>query len=470
MNTLLQPPTPHGDPLPFPGPRGLPLVGALPAMLHAGIFEYVERCWQRHGDFFQIPTVGASSIIFASHPDAIEHMLSNVDNFYKGKGYDPLRLLLGNGLITSSGDFWLRQRQLTKPVFHLDNLRAMIPVMAHCIDDMLAVWDTRPADTELDLLYEVTGLTQRIVGLTLFGMDLSDRAAASTRAVHESLEITGDRMNRGVMVLPLSVPTPSNLKFRRALRTLDDIVYGIIAHARKAGADGQPTLLRLLMETRDPTTGEGMSDLQLRDEIITHYVAGHETSALILTWTLYFLDRHRDVLARVADEIEGLHLTGAPTLEDLDKMVYTRQVLDEVMRLRPPVWAQTRTTHRDDVLLGRPIPAGSFIMFSAFFCHRHPQFWPDPEVFDPQRFSPENVRARHRFAHIPFSAGPRSCIGKRYGLYELCAMLALLVPRFRVEALPGQNIGIKANATVHPDRPIRVRLRPSVPSSPSAPR
>lgn len=444
----------------IPGPSGLPLVGAMPAILRQGIFEYIEQSWRRHGDFFQIPTVGGGKILFVSHPDAIEHILTNVDNFYKGKGYDPLRPLLGNGLITSGGEFWLRQRKLTQPAFSLANLRQIMPVMARCTEEMLHVWEMRPADTVFDLHTEIMNLTQRIVGFTLFDMDLSDRAAASTRAVNESLKIAGKRVNRGALTLPMWMPTPTNLRFRRALSTLDDIVYDVIAHARKVGSEGQPTLLRLLMEARDPATGEGMSDQQLRDEIITHYVAGHETTALILTWTFYLLDRHPQVLGRVMEEIDGLGLTGAPTLEDLDKLVYTRMVLDEVMRLRPPVWAQTRSTREDDVLLGRQIPADSFIMLSAYFCHRHPQFWDDPEAFVPERFTPERVRARHRFAHIPFSAGPRSCIGKRYGLYELCAALALILPRYRVEVMPGQSIGVKATATVHPDRPIFVRLRP----------
>lgn len=462
MSSILHPRTEPVRELRLPGPAGFPIVGSLPNILRDGIFEYVEQCWGRYGDFFQIPTGGRSRLIFTAHPDAIERILhGGVDNYFKGKGYDPIRPLLGNGLVTSTGDFWVRQRKLTQPAFHMNNLRRMVPVMARCTEDMLALWDgRRGGEAVFDLHAEIMHLTQRIVGLTLFGMDLSDREAASSRAVTESLEIAGQRMNRGVMVVPMSVPTPANLRFRRALRTLDSIVYDIIAHARKAGPESQPTLLRLLMEARDESTGEGMSDQQLRDEIVTHYVAGHETTALVLTWTFYLLANHPAAYAKVCEEIAGLGLTGAPAIEDLDRLVYTRMVLDEVMRLRPPIWAQTRVTHADDVLLGRPIPAGSFVMFSAYFCHRHPQFWDDPEAFRPERFEPEQVRSRHRFAHVPFSSGPRSCIGKRYALYELCAAIALILSRFRIELLPGQNVGINATATVHPDRPILARLSP----------
>jgi cytochrome P450 len=446
---------------PLPGPAGWPLVGALPAMLRAGVFEYVEQCWRRHGDLFQIPTAGRGRILFTSHPDAIEHVLqTRADNFYKGKGYDPIRPLLGNGLITSNGEFWVHQRKLTQPAFHLANLRRHVPIMDRCTAATLARWAAAPGQV-LDLHAEMMALTQHIVGHTLFGMDLSDRAAASTRAVHESLAIAGQRMNRGALVVPLAVPTPANLRYRRALRTLDAIVYDIIAHARRAGSDDTPTLLRLLMQARDEVTGEGMSDRQLRDEIVTHYVAGHETTALVLTWTLYLLARHPNALARVRDEVAALDPGAPPTLEALDALTYTRMVLDEVMRLHPPVWAQTRVAREDDVLLGRPIPAGSFVMFSAFFCHRHPDFWDDPELFLPERFAPERARARHRFAHIPFSAGPRACIGKRYALYELCTILARVLSTFRVDPLPGPRVGIKATATVHPDRPVLVRVTPA---------
>ncbi|WP_434425054.1 cytochrome P450 [Nannocystis pusilla] len=459
MNTLIHPRTEQA--LRLPGPAGYPLVGALPTILREGVFEYVERCWREYGDFFQIPTAGRSRIIFTAHPDAIERILhTRVDNYYKGKGYDPLRPLLGNGLITSTGDFWVRQRKLTQPAFHMDNLRRMVPVMARCVEDMLGEWEARRrGGAVLDLHAESMHLAQRIVGFTLFGMDLSDREAASSRAVTESLEIAGQRMNRGAMALPLSVPTPANLRFRRALRTLDEIVYDIIGHARKAGPEAQPTLLRLLMEARDDGSGDGMSDQQLRDEIVTHYVAGHETTALILTWTFWFLSQHPDVYAKVREEIAGLGLTGAPTIEDLDRLTYTRMVFDEVMRLRPPVWAQTRTTREDDILLARRIPADSFVMFSAYFCHHHPAFWDEPTAFRPERFTPERVRARHRYAHIPFSAGPRACIGKRYALYELSTALALILTRFRIDVLPGQEVGIRPTATVHPDRPIYAHLR-----------
>lgn len=444
----------------IPGPRGLPLIGALPSLLRQGMFEFIESCWREYGEIFQIPLGGRSRLVVVLHPDAAERILQDaVRNYYKGRSYDPIRPLLGNGLVTSTGDLWVRQRKLTQPSFHLSQLQRFVPAMTRCVHDMLASWERRAGAREpFELHTEMMNLTQRIVGLTLFGLELSDKAAVSAQAVTDSLSIAGERVNRGALVVPLAVPTPGNLRFKRALRTLDGIVYDIIARARRATDEQEPTLLRMLMSARDEHSGEAMSDRQLRDEIITHYVAGHETTALVLTWTLYFLDRHPEIAAKVVEEIRSVCATDSPTLEQLDQLVYTRMVLDEVMRLRPPVWVQTRVTYEEDTLLGHTIPADSVVLLSSFFCHRHPDFWDEPEAFRPERFLPEAVKQRHRYAHFPFSAGPRACIGKRFAVYEASLALALVLGRYRLDVLPGQSIGMKVTATCHPDRPILFRV------------
>ncbi len=444
----------------LPGPRGLPLVGSVPALLRDGVFEFLERAWRQHGDIFQVETGGRSRLVVTSHPDAVERILIGaVDNYYKGRSYDPIRPLVGNGLVTSTGDFWVRQRKMAQPVFTRAGLRKLLPHMVRCLQDMLATWEAHAAaGTVLDIHAEMIALTQRIIGFTLFGIDLSGAAATTAQAVADSLHIAGERVNRGALVLPLSLPTPGNLRYKRALRTLDAVVYDIIAGARR-NPQQDDTLLRMLIEARDEN-GEAMDDRQLRDEIITMFVAGHETSALVLTWLFHIVDRHPAVVERMAAEAASLDLS-APSFEQLERLTYTRMVLDEVMRLKPPVWAQTRVLHEADVLLGYPLPADSIVMFSSYFTHRHPAFWPDPERFDPERFTPEAVKQRHKYAHFPFSAGPRGCIGKRFGMYELTLALAMILPRFRVQVLPGQHVGMKVGGTCHPDRPIMVRLAPA---------
>jgi cytochrome P450 len=200
-----------------------------------------------------------------------------------------------------------------------------------------------------------------------------------------------------------------------------------------------------------------MDDRQLRDELITQYLAGQETTAVGLTWGLLLLSGREDVLARMQGESASI---GGPetSLDDLDALTYTRMVIDEVLRLYPPVWALPRTVAQDDVLRGYSIAKGTTVLFGIHFVHRHPDFWDAPGEFRPERFTPEQVKERHRYAYIPFSAGPRVCIGKRFALYEMLITLSLIARRFRIEVLPGQNIGMKVNTTTHPDRPVWARL------------
>jgi cytochrome P450 len=267
-------------------------------------------------------------------------------------------------------------------------------------------------------------------------------------------------VNRGALAVPLFIPTPANLRFQRAARTLDRLVFAIIDEARRAGpSDGSEatTLLRMLVDKRDEN-GRSMTDRQLRDELITQYIAGQETTGLSMTWGLMLLSEREEVLARLIQESASI---GGPETspDDLDALTYTRMVVDEILRLKPPVWALTRMAAQDDVLCGRPVTAGTTVMYGIYFAHRHPDFWEAPEEFRPERFTAEREKSRHHYAYIPFSAGPRACIAKRFALYEMMIAHAMIARRFRIEVLPGQDIGMKVGATCHPDRPVWARLR-----------
>lgn len=451
-------PRPRG---PLPGPRGLPLVGALPAMLRAGPFPYITRCWRQYGDMFMVPTVGRGRITFVAHPDAIERVLTAPDIYAKTHNYDPVRPLLGEGLLTSNGAFWLHQRKLIQPAYSSAMLAGYLPAIARCVDDMLVAWEARCATGEtFDLYQDMLRLTHRVAGFTLFGMDLGGSADSAAAAVAESLDIAGQRINRAAAVLPLAIPTPGNLRFRRALQTLDRLVYDVIARARRAAPDErqEATLLRLLIDARGDD-GAPMSDRQLRDEIVTQYVAAQETAALALTWGFHQLGDHPEVSARMAAEAAGVS-DSAPSLEELDRLAYTRMAIDEILRLRSPVWALTRVAQQDDRLRGHPIAAGSTVMFGVYMAHRHPDFWDEPEAFRPERFTPERVRARHRYAYLPFVGGPRVCIGRRFALYEVSLAMAKILRRFEVEIVAGEAVGVRAGATCQPDGPVLARLRP----------
>jgi cytochrome P450 len=461
MSSILKDRPGRGDGDPLPGPRGLPLVGSLPAILREGVFEYLERSWRTYGDMFRVRTIGRDRIVVVSHPDAIERVVTRDDIYLKDKNYDPVRLLLGDGLITSSGPLWINQRKLIQPMFHRNMLRGYVVTMVRCVQELLQRWEARCAAGEvLDIHAEMLRLTHQIVGLTLFGLNISDSAEEAARAVMDSLQLAGERVNRGALAMPMVVPTPANLRFRRAVRLLDRLVYSVIEQARRSEAtpEQDQTLLRLLIGARGDG-GEAMDDRQLRDELLTQYVAGQETAALVLTWGLYMLAGREDVMARVREEAAGLSAS-SPSLEELEGLAYTRMVIDEILRLRPPAWALTRMARDPDVLRGYPIAAGTTVMFGIYFVHRHPEFWHEPEAFRPEHFSPECVMARHHYAYLPFSAGPRTCLGKRFAVYEVLLMLGMILRRFHVEVLPGQNVGMKVGATCHPDRPILARLRP----------
>jgi cytochrome P450 len=443
----------------LPGPRGLPLLGSVPAMLRAGPFAFIERCWREYGDMFQIPTLGRDRIIVVTHPNELERVLTHADIYVKDKNYDPVRPLIGNGLVASTGALWVKQRKLIQPTFNRSMLRGYTPTMVRCLETMLARWQvSADAGEPIEVYAEMARLTHHIVGLTLFGLDITGDAAAA-QAVADGLHVAGERVNSGALALPLAIPTPSNLRFRRAVETLDRLIYKIIAdaRARPPDPDAPQTLLRLLLDARDED-GKAMTDLQLRDELVTQYVAGQETTALVMSWAFYLLSGRTDVIARMRSEADGLP-ADTTALEALDGLTYTRMVLDEVQRLRPAVWALTRMAVEDDCLRGHPIPAGTTVMFGIYFAHRHPEFWDDPEAFRPERFTPERIKARHHHAYVPFIAGPRTCIGRRFAIYESLITLSAILRRFDVDVIPGQQVGMKVGATCHPDRPIMARLR-----------
>lgn len=452
----------------IPGPPGIPLLGAIPSLLGGARFEFLLDCWRRYGDIFRLPLLsralarGPQQFVVVSHPDAIERVVrSRHDNYVKGSAYDPVRLLMGRGLLTSEGPAWVRQRKLIQPAFRRAAIREFLPTMQRCTDDMLARWQAQHAGGVLELHGETMDLARRIIGLTMFGTDLGAGSSTSARAVIEGLELIGRRTETPLSV-PMAIPTPDNLRLRRAQRALDEIVHGVIARARRGDYDSpDPNILQAMIAARDEATGAAMTDAELRDEVLTLYIAGHETTALTLTWSLYHLATHPEVRLRVEAELERVLGDGVPTLEDLERLVYTRMVIDETLRLRPPAWLLAREVASGDELLGRRVEAGSHVLFYIWGAHRHPAFWGEaPEAFDPERFTAERAAARHPFAYLPFSAGPRGCVGKQFSLYESLLALAAVLRRFRLDWAGHQPLGFVAAPTVRPGGPVTMRLTP----------
>jgi cytochrome P450 len=362
-------------------------------------------------------------------------LLDNASDYCKGPSYDELRPFLGDGLFTSDGDKWRRQRKLAQPAFHHKRLSALADTISRSVLEMLERWDALARSGEaFDVAKEMMELTLTVVGRALFSADLHQIAGDMRREFTFVLQQTDRRMMAAVR-LPRWLPLPSHLRFDRAIRLLDANVAALIRARRAAASTGQAPpldLLSMLLEACDEETGEGMTDDQLRDEVLTLMLAGHETTASAMAWTFAALGEHPEVDARVGEEVAGALGGRTPAFADLPALSYCSRVIHESMRLFPPVWIIERRALREDVLAGHRIPKGSIVSIGTYLIHRNGAYWPDPLRFDPERFAPEQEKVRPRFAYLPFGGGPRICIGNHFALMEAQITLALVAQRYRL--------------------------------------
>ena len=424
-----------------PGPRGVPILGSVLDVWRDPLGFFVRGA-RDHGDVVQF-RFGHYRYVLLNDAEAVRHVLiDNAKSYQKSRNYDGLRLVLGNGLVTSEGDFWRRQRKLAQPGFHKQRLAGFANTMAECTEEMIAGWDT---GGPVDLHAEIMALTLRIVGKTLFSTDLAGDAAAVGDAITVGIKHANDYAE-SVIRMPPWLPTPNNLRFKHAVRILDGMVMRIIEERRKSGHEGDD-LLGMLMSARDDE-GHGMTDRQLRDEVMTLVVAGHETTANALAWTFDLLSRHPDVDRRVYAEARAID--GVLGIGDLPRLPYTLRVVSEAMRLYPPVWVFEREAIVDDVIGGYSIPKGTVVAVSPWSLHRNPRYWENPEGFDPDRFSPEAIEARPRCAYLPFATGPRQCIGNAFAMMELQIVLATVARSFRLSLVPGATSVVDPKVTLRP--------------------
>ncbi len=439
---------PNGRGAVAPGPRYRTPFG-LVSDIRRDPLGYTVGLFRRYGDVVCLP-MGPFTSYMVFHPDALKHVLQEHNqNYVKGVVIAKVKILIGEGLFTSEGDFWRRQRRLAQPAFHRQRIANFARLMQDCTAAMLDGWAPRAGrQVPFDVAAEMSRLTLQIVGKALFSMDLAGEAGAVGRALMTALEYLGRRA-MSFVPWPAFLPTPGNVRFLRARHALDRVVYRIIETRRRTGEDAGD-FLGMMLAARDEGTGEGMSDRQLRDEVMTFLLAGHETTAVALTWACYLLEQHPEVEARLRAEVAAAIGDRAPTLDDLPALRYARMVLEETMRLYPPVWGISRQAIGDDTIGGYHIRANAPVSMSPFVTHRHPEFWDDPERFDPERFTPERVAARHRFAYLPFSGGPRLCIGNEFALMEGTIVLAMLVQRYRLARASEGPVGYEATLTLRP--------------------
>lgn len=439
-----------------PSPPGIPLFGHT-ALFRSDRLDRLTRLSIEHGDVVRLELPGITAHL-CSHPDHVERVLVDQHRLFtkQTRGYDKLRQFLGNGLVTSEGSFWMRQRRIAQPAFAKKRIAGFASTMARCTAELFDTWDRAAKEgTPRDVHADMMQLTLRIASLTLLSTDPSAHASAVGEALDVVLHEANARINS--LVDPLEwLPTPRNLRYRAASGTLDGIVRGII-EARRRG-EAKDDLLQMLLEARDEETGEGMTDAQLRDEVMTMFLAGHETTANALSWSLWLLSRYPETARRLADEAGDVLGDRLPTDESTGLLTHTRRALMESMRLYPPVWILGRSPSEDVRFDGYPVPRGSLVFLSQWVTHRHPRFWDDPEGFDPDRFAPERQKAMHRHQYFPFAAGPRMCIGSGFAMLEGLVVLAMLLRRYRVDVLPGHRVVPEPLVTLRPAHGIRALI------------
>ncbi len=446
-------------PLP-PGIASRHPLGQLPRIAEDPLAFFLEAAAD-YGDVVRF-RAGPMRAHLLAHPDGVRHVLQENHKAYdkKTRGFDKLRLILGNGLLTSEGDFWLRQRRIAQPAFHKERIAAFGEKMTAAAVDTTARWrKLAESGATLDVAREMMRLTLRIVGETMLSSDVTGDADAVGDALTFVVEDTNHRITE-LFDVPLGVPTRRNRRFRAALRTLDEVVLRRIVERRKMSpAARPPDLLTMLMEAKDGESGEHMSDAQLRDEVMTIFLAGHETTANALTWSLYCLSKHPTWDRAVRAEVREALGDGAPTLADLPRLKITRMVLSETMRLYPPAWLMARGVTEDDIVGGYRIAKGSIVFLSPWVTHRHPGVWSNPEGFDPERFTTENEASRPRLAYFPFGGGPRLCIGQNFALLEAQLVLAALMQGPHVELPPGADVRPEPLVTLRPHGGLKMKLR-----------
>lgn len=447
------------------GPKLIPGAGAFATMRglsRYGFLAYVGQLWQTYGDTFQL-RIGYRTLIFAIHPEALRQInVVNRQNYDKLSTHDVLRrYLFGDGLVASTGDLWRRQRKLMSPFFKPRGVQAYADIMLRDGMRLHERWEQLAAGGHpVDIGDEMMRVTASIILKAMFSTEADVTIVDMQQAVETLLAFAQAQMS-GIRP-PLWVPTPLNRRYSAARDRVRAYINGLIAQRRALPEDQRPDdFLTRLMQAQDEETGEHMPESLLRDECITMFAAGYETTAHAMSAAWYALASNPAVEARLHDELDTVLGDHPPTVEQLDRLPYTLRVIKEAMRLYPPAPFYIREALAADTLDGYAIPAGSGVMMSPYYTHRHPHFWEDPLKFDPDRWTSEREAAQHPYAYHPFAIGQRMCIGYSFSLLESHLMLALLARRFVPRLMPGYSPQWVMNSTLGTSNgfPMQIHVR-----------
>lgn len=441
-----------------PGPYGHWLWGILPQFQKDSLAA-LTSLQQQYGDAVRFHALGPFYGYIFTHPDHNKYILQDNNRNYTKQPNPSNQLLkvalLGDGLLTSDGDFWRRQRRLAAPAFHRRRIASFGQTMVSATDRLVQRWQPRiAAGQHIDVDQEMMALTLEIVGWTLFSMDITaaaDTVGTSFTAVNELVsQLTRRPFSDQLLRLPFF---PATRQLRPHRQKLESVINSIIQTRRAQPPAALPDdLLTLLMAAEDEETGEQMDDQQLRDELMTIMLAGHETTAVALTWTFYLLAQHPDVRQALSAELEDVLNGRLPTVADIPQLPYTTMIIEETMRLYPPAYAMARYGNDADVIGGYDVAKDAIITLSPYITHRHPDFWPNPTQFDPLRFTPQQKAQRPRYAYLPFGGGPRMCIGHGFAMTEAILLLATIAQRVQLSLIrtkPAQPDGLITLRPLH---------------------
>ena len=438
-------------------PGAVPLLGHLRGFKQRPL-ETMAGWWRQYGDALRF-RLGPKTLHLFSHPDLAEEILvQQADRFVKV--YDPQRpvglaLVLGNGLVTGSGEVWKRHRRIIQPVFHRSRMAAMADRMAQVGEQRIAGWASHEG-RPVDIAAEMMQLALEVISQTMFTTSMAEHIDRISHALRVSLKYAFDSFHNPLH-LPSWVPTQRNREFRSVMQFLDGLIYGLLVERRRTGIT-HGDLLDLLLQACDEETGAGMSDQELRDEALTIFAAGHETTANALAWTWYLLATHPEAKARFHEEVDRVLQGRTPNAEDLQHLPYTRAIFDESLRLYPPAPAVQRKAATSTTVGGLPLPAGALVLVGTYNLHRHPAFWTTPDRFLPERWL-NGERPVSRYAYLPFGAGPRACVGIHFASVEGPLLLALIGRRYDLQ-LAQETVEPELMVTLRPKGGISMMLQP----------
>ena len=425
--------------------------------------NFFEKYVPKFGEIFQLKSIffrfisEFERVVIVSNPDMVKHIMQdNNRNYIKSYGYRVLKVLLGEGLLTSEGDFWRKQRKLIQPGFHKERLSSFVQIYADLGQELVDKWNQVEDGADVDVSKDFMVTTLNIVSRSMFSTDVADAMEVVNREFDYANERLIERI-KNPFPMPLWMPLPNTVREKNSYESIKNVVAEII-EKRRGSNQQYNDLLAMLMEIEDADTGEKMSNQQIQDEVITIFLAGHETTAVALTWLAHCLDENPEVVEGLLEEEKKVLNGRVPTIDDLRSLEYTRMVIDETLRLYPPAWIIGRHSLGSDKLGEYDIPMDTNCLIPVYYIHRDPKHWDEPLKFKPERFSKKNSKGRHKFVYFPFGGGPRLCIGNNFALMEMQVIVPMIVRAFKLKKAKGFEFKKDPLITMRPSPHMKMKI------------